>query len=338
MDRCRGVRHSVIVVRGLAGILATAIGAAVPVVSGVAHAQPGRPEAVQLDWQAPAGCPTPAAMRDRIAEVAGESARSATRVHARARQQGTSWIVELDAGDGPRSLRGRTCADVARAAALVIGMAVRRRAEAPGPPTQVADGELPRWSRSSSDDAPPQQAEVRIARAVPGRRSGGPDLAVRATVGAAAGVLPGWAGMARAGVETSWRRAALRLDAEAATLSSGLRLDTGDEVAVRETLVAAVASGCWVTRPLSWCAGLEVGQVHASAVAQVDRESRSALWTAVGAGPSLVAPLGGAVSLVLHTEASVPLVFPRFFINGQRVSEPDPVSLRAGLGLHVHIP
>ncbi len=336
MDRRRGVRHSVIVVRGLAGMLATAIGATVPGAAGVARAEPSRPEAVQVDWQAPTGCPTPADMRDRIAEVAG-AARSATRVQARARQLGQSWIVELDAGDGPRSLRGRTCADVARAAALVIGMAVRRRAEPPGPPTQVADGELPRWNRSSSDDAPPQ-AEVRIARAVRERRPGGPDLAVRATVGAATGVLPGWAGMARAGVETSWRRAALRLEAEAATLSTGLRLDTGDEVAVRETLVAAVASGCWVTRPLSWCAGLEVGQVHASAVAQVDRESGSALWTAVGAGPSLVAPLGDAVSLVLHTEASVPLVFPRFFINGQGVSEPDPVSLRAGLGLHVHIP
>jgi len=337
MDRRRGVRHSVIVVRGLAGILATAIGATAPGASGVAGAQPSRPDAVQLDWRAPAGCPTPAAMRDRIAEVAGESARSATRVQARARQLGSSWIVELDAGDGLRSLRGRSCADVARAAALVIGMAVRRRAEAPGPPTQVADGELPRWSRSSSDDAPPQ-AEVRIARAVRERRPGGPDLAVRATLGAATGVLPGWAGMARAGVETSWRRAALRLEAEAATLSSGLRLDSGDEVAVRETLVAAVASGCWVMRPLSWCAGLEVGQVHASAVAQVDHVSGSALWTAVGAGPSLVAPLGDAISLVLHTEASVPLVFPRFFINGEGVSRPDPVSLRAGLGLHVHIP
>src|SRR5687768_17545710 len=128
MDRLRGVRHSVIVVRGLAGLLATAIGATVPGASDVAHAQPRRPEAVQLDWQAPAGCPTPAAMRDRIAEVAGASARSAARVRARARQLSSSWIVELDAGDGPRSLRGRTCADVARAAALVIGMAVRRRA------------------------------------------------------------------------------------------------------------------------------------------------------------------------------------------------------------------
>ena len=161
---------------------------------------------------------------------------------------------------------------------------------------------------------------------------------MRATLGAATGVLPGWAGMARAGVETSWTRAAIRLEAAAATMSTGVRLRSGDEVSMRETLVAAVASGCWLAGPLSWCAGLEVGQVRASASAEVDQESGSGLWTAVGAGPSLVAPLSDAVALVVQTEASVPLVFPRFFINGQGVSEPDQVSFRTGLGLHVQIP
>ena len=330
--------HCMRVVRGLVGIIATATWATVLVVSGVAHAQPTPPKASQIEWQAPPGCPTPAAMRDLIAEVAGESATAKARVRARARQlSGDSWIVELDAGDGPRALRGRTCVDVARAAALVIGMAVRRRAEAPARPSQVTDGELPRWRRAGSA-APPQNAEVRIARAAPERRVRGPELAVRAVLGAATGVLPGTAGMARAGVETRWTRVALRLEATAATMSSGARLLSGDEVAVRETLVAAVGSGCWVAGPLSWCAGLEVGQVRASAVAEIDQESGSSMWTAASAGPSLVAPLADSVALVVLAEAAVPLVFPRFFINGQSVSEPDPVSFRTGLGLHVQIP
>ena len=293
-----------------------------------------------MDWQAPAGCPTAAAMRDQIAEVAGESATLTLRVRARARQVGTgSWIVELDVGDGRRSLRGRTCVDVARAAALVIGLAVRALAESPVPPSQIADGEVPRWRRAAIEPAAaPQDAEVRIARAAPAVRVGRPDVRVRAAAGVATGVLPGWALMARAGVETSWRRAALRLEAAGATADSGVRLASGDEVAVHAQLVAAVASGCWVTRPLSWCAGVEVGQVRASAVAAADHASGSGLWTAVGAGPSLVAPLGDVVALVIQADAAVPLVFPRFFVNGEGVSDPASVSLRAGLGLHVQIP
>jgi hypothetical protein len=277
-------------------------------------------------------------MRAQVAEVAGESATAAARVRAHARHLGgDSWIVELDAGDGPRALRGRTCVAVARAAALVIGMAVRRRAEVPARPSQVADGELPQWSRAGAEVAP-DSAEVRIARAAAQRRGAGPDVAVRAALGTVTGTLPGTAGMARAGVETSWSRVAVRLEATAATVSTGVRLGSGDEVAVRQTLVAGVASGCWVAGPLSWCAGVEVGQVRASAVAEVDQESGSSMWTAASAGPALVAPLADTVALVVQAEAAVPLVFPRFFINGQRVSDPDPVSVRAGLGLHVRIP
>lgn len=320
-------------------MVATATWATVAGGSAVAHAQPTGPtEAVRIEWQAPPGCPTPAAMRDQIAEVAGESATLTLRVRARARQLGTgSWIVELDVGDRPRSLRGRTCVDVARAAALVIGLAVRAGAEAR--PSQIVDGEVPRWSRAGGERAAgPQATQVRIARAAPESRVGRPDVRVRAAAGAATGVLPGWAVMARAGVETTWRRAALRLEAAGATADSAVRLGSGDEVAVQAQLVAAVASGCWVTRPLSWCAGLEVGQMRASAVAVADEASGAGLWTAVGAGPSLVAPLGDAVALVVQADAAVPLVFPRFFVNGQGVSDPAPVSLRAGLGLHVQIP
>jgi hypothetical protein len=282
-------------------------------------------------------------MRDQIAEVAGESAMPAVPVRASARRlESGGWIVELDVGDGPRSLRGRTCVDVARAAALVIGLAVRGRSEeSAGSTSQIADGEVPPWDRAESDrDAAVvvRGPEVRVARTAPRSRASWPDLAVRAAVGAATGVLPGWAAVARAGLETSGSRASVRLEAAAARGTARMSLSGGDEVAVRAQLVAAAASGCWLTRPLSWCAGVEVGQVRASAEASADQASGSGLWTAVGAGPSLVVPLTRAVALLIQAEAAVPLVFPRFSVNGERVSDPAAVSLRAGLGLHVQIP
>jgi hypothetical protein len=320
-------------------MVATTTCATLSGVAAVAHAQAtAAPPAVRIDWQAPSGCPTSAAVRDQVADVAGESMPRARRVRARARQLASgSWIVELDAGDGPRALRGRSCADVARAAALVIGLAVRRHAEAQAPP-QIADSEVPRFSRGG-DETPIVPGEAgRVERAAPLPRVGQPDLRVRAAVGATTGMMGGLSPMVRAGLETSWTRAAIRLEASAAAGSSGLRLTGGEEVALRSQLVAAAASGCWHTRPLSWCAGVEVGQMRASAAAAADEESGSGLWTAVGAGPSVVAPLADAVALVVQAEASVPIVFPRFSVNGERVSDPDSVSLRTGLGLHVHIP
>jgi hypothetical protein len=323
-------------VRGSACIVATATVAALVGGGAVAHAQSTAASAVRIDWRAPAGCPGAAAMRDQIAEVAGASMARGGAVRARARQLASGgWIVELDAGDGPRSLRGRTCAEVARAAAIVLGLAVRRHAEAQ-PPSQVDDSEVPRWRRGGAADL--VDDEPRVERAARWPRVGRPDLRVRAAVGAATGVLPGWAPMARAGLETSWTRASLRLEAAAATTGSGIRLASGDEVDLRAQLVAAAATGCWLVRPLSLCAGVEVGQMRATAVAAVDEKSGSGLWTAVAAGPSLVAPLADAVALVVQAEAAVPLVFPRFKINGEPVSEPDAVSLRTGLGLHVQIP
>lgn len=321
-------------VRGTVCIAATATCAALLAGAAVAHAQATSASTLRIDWRAPSGCPTAAAMRGEIADVAGDSMARGGRVRARARQLAGGWIVELDAGDGPRALRGRTCAEVARAAALVIGLAVRRHAEAQ-PPPQIGDREVPRWSGGQPADL---VDEASVEREVPWPRIERPHVQVRAAVGLATGVFPGWAPIARAGVETSWTRASIRLEAAATTAASGIRLTTGDEVDLRSQLVAAAATGCWLTRPLAWCVGVEVGQMRASAATPADEESGSGLWAAVGAGPSLVAPLADTVALVVQAEAAVPIAFPRFSINGERVSDPDAVSLRTGLGLHVQIP
>jgi hypothetical protein len=326
----------VIAVRGFACMAASATCVALWAGAPVAHAQATAASAVRIDWRAPSGCPSPAAMRDQIADVAGDSMARAGRVQARARPLAGGWIVELDAGDGPRALRGETCAEVARAAALVIGLALRRHAEAQ-PPAQIADGEVPRWP-GGGDPGERMDDHARVERAVPWLRVRRPDIRVRAAVGATMGMLPGWAPMARAGVEAGWASSSIRLEAAAATDDSGLRLPGGEQVDVRSQLVAGVATGCWLTRPLSWCAGVEIGQMRASATAAGDEESGSGLWTAVSAGPSLVAPLADAVALVVQAEAAVPIVFPRFSVNGEPATDPDPVSLRTGLGLHVHIP
>jgi hypothetical protein len=88
--------------------------------------------ALQLDWQAPTGCPTAEAVRREIGRLAGSSesetltARAVVTPTADARFQVT--IDLAGSASGHRTLTGDSCRQIARASALIIALAANPEA------------------------------------------------------------------------------------------------------------------------------------------------------------------------------------------------------------------
>lgn len=315
-------------VRVVLCIAAVALGTLFP---GAARGEPDDAAELELGWLAPAGCPDLPAMRAWILSAAGgaDAARGVARARAIAGPDG-GWTAEVDVGDGARLLRGDSCEEVAGAAALVIGIALRsaREVRPARPGVQASDPEVP-WS-SSVDPS----VAARLAR--PARARWSP--AVTAQAGAMVGALPAPAPMARVGVALRGGAAVARMEAAVATSWRGLRLESQDEALVRVDFFAAVASGCYAARWLWLCAGLEVGAMRGVASAADAEVSGAGTWVAGRAGPSTSLPLTPAVDLVLEADAAVPIAYPVFSVNGTALPDPDPVSVRTSVGVRIAIP
>ncbi|HKU39630.1 MAG TPA: hypothetical protein VJR89_15830, partial [Polyangiales bacterium] len=94
-------------------------------VSSPTHAQ--GPERVDLTWQAPADCPSAAEVRARIHQLVGATTANGSRLRARAvvtRNPDGRFhlrlLVEMDEVTGERHIEGRSCVDLAGAAAVNI--------------------------------------------------------------------------------------------------------------------------------------------------------------------------------------------------------------------------
>ncbi|HTA92354.1 MAG TPA: hypothetical protein VK745_22405, partial [Polyangiaceae bacterium] len=139
----------------------------------VARAEEATP--FELDWRAPAGCPGPERLRAEITRLIGPNAHPEGTTHVSgevsAQDNGTYLVqLELEQGGHPgeRTLTGATCAEVSRAAALLIALAIapdaaREEPEAPPPPPPPppAPPRPPPPSR-----APPPAASVAHERTV----------------------------------------------------------------------------------------------------------------------------------------------------------------------------
>jgi hypothetical protein len=299
---------------------------------GAARGEPSNGSDLDLTWRAQAGCPDAAAMRALIVAAAGEEAvRGSARARAVGDREGR-WTVEVDVGDGPRLLRGDTCEEVSRAAALVIGIALRpdgsRRLRPVG--TQAGDPEVP-WLDPAIDRA---AVGARVERRAPVRWR--PSVTVHA--GAMIGALPDPAPVAGVGLALRGGRVAARIEAMVASSRRGLRLETEDEASVRVDFLAAAGAGCYAARWLWLCGGLEVGVQRAVASASGARVSGAGTWVAGRAGPSTAFPLFRSVDLVLEADAAVPIAYPTFSVNGIPLPGPDPVSFRTSVGVRVAIP
>jgi hypothetical protein len=113
---------------------------------GVARAQGSASTAFDLDWRAPVGCPSADHVRAEITRLIGPDAHPQGVTHVSGEitaQDGGAFLVTLSleqAGrTGERTLTAASCAEVSRAAALLIALAIEPGAaqdnsEPPPPP------------------------------------------------------------------------------------------------------------------------------------------------------------------------------------------------------------
>src|ERR1700759_803366 len=89
------------------------------------------PPPFELDWRAPAGCPSSDRLRSEITRLIGPNAHPEGTTHVSgevsAQDNGTFLVkleLEQNGRPGERTLTGATCAEVSRAAALLIALAI----------------------------------------------------------------------------------------------------------------------------------------------------------------------------------------------------------------------
>ncbi len=167
---------------------------------------------LELDWQAPPRCPDAREVRSWVESLVPSSAVG--RVRGRIRLEDGLHRLTLDVttppGSTERVLEARDCEALARAAAVIVAVAVdgvEAQARASVPPVPVSQA-----SPVSTADAPGSGTlRVPVDPPGPANTRRGPDAVVLgAEAGVATGLLPGVHGVAEARAGAEWRRWLLR--------------------------------------------------------------------------------------------------------------------------------
>lgn len=324
-----------------------AIGLAVAVITAgavaPARAEPQRPSAVALTWEAPAGCPSSTrilAETDRI--LAGSTVRTDPPIEARARvrQDGERWLLSLETrrgeAAGSRELEGESCTALGEAMIVILVLMIDP-ALVPETPPRLQPEPV------AQTTPPPPPAPALVTRPAPppvepaGCHWGRPALALSAL--GDLGALPGPAGGGELGF--GLRRCALGASAAVrglaprtgeAELDAGAGGDlwllaAGADLALHADLGGAELGGR---------AGFEAGAMSGRGVGINHPDAGRALWLAAGAGASLLVPLTARLAARAGLDLVVPLRRPRFIIDDLgAVHRAAAVTGRLALGLEL---
>jgi len=311
---------------------------------------------IELDWEAPDECPTEPEVRATLQELLG-SAQAREPVAATARVQRTNTgeyaahlVVEMAGHRSDRDLVAAECDALAEAAALVIAVTVdpaqalddaMAPVDAPAPaipepapvepvvvdPVAAGPGSPPASMPSARAAPPPRRATTRRIRGVHLRAFGGMDWgsvpAITGAVGAAVGIHGRWFRGEAAGSWTFAREGGAPSEPEARG-----RVGLG-ALAVRGCGVPA-----WRTLEFPLCAAIEAGALQGRGVGEtVDPSSAHRPWVAVAFGPALAWLPIPRLAVVVGIDAVMPVWRARFLIGDEQVHRPQPIGVRAGLGL-----
>lgn len=307
-------------------------------------AEPVAPE-LGLTWQAPAGCPSSAAVEAQFARLLGGPTRlpSGKHIDASALVRSSSpdkWTLELatvlDGAVGRRTLAGDSCASVTSAAALILALmidpaAAERALLAPAPMPPPP----PRRTLGPEDlvFAPPPPPEPRAVHAMV-RAFGGGVFGLLPEPTLAAGVAAG-ARARRFGGELSF----------AATSERRVNAAGGAGGDFRLLVLGARACAALGGRVVVWraCAGGELERLAATSI--TSPAASKSIWMGAGtAGLLLEAPLGDRFALALDLGAALRLYHPEFCAfetpcpeNSVSVARVGTISAIAALGLAVNL-
>ena len=125
--------------RSVGGVLLGALAGMLP---SLAYAE----DAVDLAWDAPAGCPQREAVQARVRELAGEALKNAERPRAEGRIVSVNGRYQLtltvyEKGEArDRTMTSQSCDDLAGAAAIALGLLIRQRPSSSGEPGSSGTG------------------------------------------------------------------------------------------------------------------------------------------------------------------------------------------------------
>lgn len=300
---------------------------------------------VELQWQAPRGCLVAAEVLAEVERLlAGVSPRESgapLRVAAGVSRSARGAALELElhgVRDGQRELHANNCAELGKAAALVIALAIApelQRASEPsasGASSVVAQGPTapaptcPVHEPSSCPPAPaceapppticapavvaPSPATMPLGEAA---FRAGPDLRV------AIGALPEAWPSPGLSLEYSTPRWLVGLGANLAYARAASADDT--RLALFD-LWTALAHGCFGGRTGSFnsslCLGTELGALRAQGFGADRVHTRRSVWVAPTVGARLELPVRRS-ALVLGLNLAIPLVRTRFELSNQQI-------------------
>jgi hypothetical protein len=278
------------------------------------------PLPIDLRWDAPAGCPELATVRAGIArglpDVPTGIAPMLVAVVVRA-LDADHWqaALELRGADwtATRTLKGASCAAVADAAGLVIGLALT--SELGAQPVVVAPPPPPAPEAPTLSTPLVALAFVSDDGALPAATSGG-------------------------ALALGWRFTRSRAELRASLFSSRTGSvaafpDTGGRLSLASLAARACGLGGW-TLSLGPCAGAGVDRLHGTGTGPITTADATSYAPFLSLGFQGEWRMSRWVAATLAVDGAIPLVRARFSVeNVGLVHEAAPVSLRGAAGLEV---
>ncbi|MBK7857713.1 MAG: hypothetical protein IPJ65_03600 [Archangiaceae bacterium] len=291
-----------------------------------------------LRWVAPDVCPPEREVLEAVrANLSDRTRLETTALRAevevtRVAQRRFRMQLTLDEGSEPqRALESPACADLGRAAALIIALAIDQRAASEVAPVEEALAPAPQPQPQPPPPAPAAAQRVELPPApAPAHR-----WAVHAALGGALGSLPGAAWGVAAGGAWLWRGFELELEgrylAPRAAMSPA-RPGVGGQF----ELLTGALSGCHTVgfEALRACVGLELGALRSVGVG-VEVQRDASLWAAPFAAVVGRWAVFAHFALRAGLELGAALWRPHFVVEGVAgdVFQPAPVTGRLTCGL-----
>lgn len=316
-------------------ILAAVLGTAKPV------------RAAELKWSAPAECERTAAVEDKVEALVGRPLAEVAGLDFAVfiTHEGDDWTLNLETtqglgGTSTRTISGKSCSDVADAAAVVIGMAVRSLAPAPNADTAPSPSSPPPAPAAPKTGAPRDLHAPAVAAAPPAHgaprhaRRFEPMLLLGGVLDTSA--LPKLApGITLLG---GLRVAGLELELEGTALVPESRA-LGGGASGEFALVAGAALGCLAPEgnrvSVLGCVGIELGSMSGEGHGVTEPKLGDALWDALRFELGAEFPATSSLRLTARAGVAVPLARPEFQLEGREAYRPAPFGVRALLGVEL---
>jgi len=287
-------------------------------------ADPSRPTSINLDWDAPPGCPDGAAVRAEALRLIGPTTQGSRHLKASASilpAPGKGWTLSLatnlDGVMGERTLSGASCESLSDAAALMLALilnpdlVVAKAPEAPAPPVDASPPPTDRW---------PQ-----------------PRWLVGAHGGIQTGAIQNRSSAFALSFGAAWGHVSLRL-MPGLSLPQDVFVDAGQKLGGRVWAGTAGALACFSQAlgsvQVGPCAGFEITRLAARGLGVLQPREATVYWSSAEAALLLGVPVGYGVQIELAGIGVMPLHRPTVYLDDiGPVSKPALLGVKALAGL-----